>query len=103
MREEAFLEYKCIIQYSLEVNDFDDHVSILNGLHPTFIHILSRYRKDCIIDADQQLLTVLLPIKPIMLPSLMPFYSVIGRVNLAHPSDIEALGAILIDVLTGIR
>lgn len=103
MREEAFYEYRHIIQYSLDLTGFDERISILNGLHPTYIYIMSRYRKDCVIDVDQQLLTVLLPIKPIILPSHIPYYSVVGRANLAQPSDIEMLGTMLVDVLTGLR
>lgn len=103
MREEAFVEYKTIIEWSLDIVGFTVPVSIQNGLHPTFLFVLSKYRKDCIVDTEDHLMTVLLPVRNIIVYPPYPYYSVVGRVNLAQPDDLELLGLLLSDVLVGAR
>lgn len=103
MHEDAFVEYKTIIEYSLEIVGFDIPVSIQNGIHPTFLFVLSRYRKDCIVDTEDHLMTVLLPIRNLIIYPPYPYYSVVGRVDIARPDDLELLGLLLSDVLTGAR
>lgn len=103
MREEAFVEYKAIIEYSLDIVGFDTPVSIQNGIHPSFLFVLSRYRKDCIVDTEDQLMTVLLPVRNLIVYPIYPYYSVVGKVDLAKPDDLELLGLLLSDVLTGAR
>ena len=103
MQEDAFGEYKAIIECSLDIVGFDAPFSIQNGLHPSFVFVLSRYRKDCIVDTDQHQMTILLPVRDIIIYPPYPYYSVVGRVNLAQPEDLELLGLLLSDVLLGAR
>ena len=103
MREDAFVEYKAIIECSLDIVGFDIPVNIQNGIHPSFIFILSKYRKDCIVDTDDHQLTILLPVRSLIVYPPYPYYSVVGKVNLARPGDIELLGLLLSDVLLGAR
>jgi len=103
MREDAFVEYKTIIEHSLDLVGYDQPVSVQNGIHPSFLFVLGRYRKDCIVDTEESLMTVLLPVRTIIIYPLYPYYSVVGRVNVARPDDLELLGLLLSDVLNGAR
>lgn len=98
MDEDIFNEYEPIIRYSLEYVGFEESVLVLPSAHPTFLYVVSKYRKDCIVDIDVQLLNILLPIKPIIVyPSNQ--YRLVNRINLAHPNSIETLGLTLSDIL----
>lgn len=103
MREDAFEEYKTIIECSLDLVGFDIPVNIINGLHPTFVFVLSTYRKDCIVDTDRHLLSILLPARDLITYPPYPYYSVVGQFNLAQPENIELFGLLLSDVLIGAR
>jgi hypothetical protein len=102
MQEDAFVEYKTIIEYSLGIVGFNIPVSIQYGIHPSFVFVLSKYRKDCIVDTENHFMTVLLPVRSIIVYPY-PYYSVVGRVDLAKPDDLELLGLLLSDVLIGAR
>jgi hypothetical protein len=102
MDEHIFCEYEPIIRYSLDYVGFNGAVSIIPGLHPTFIYVLSKYRKDCVIDTDASLLTILIQTKPIIIyPTTI--YTIVDQVNLIHPNSIQNLGSILSDILIYVR
>ena len=97
MDDASFKEYEPIIRYSLDCVGFEESVIVLPSLS-TFLYVYTKYRKDCIVDTNSNLLTILLPYRPLILyPG--PMYTVIGKVDLAQPDSIKSLGLLLSEVL----